>query len=340
MSVSVVQMGVKLTPYYIESPALLEELPILIEQFQKNQGSWITANCQKIERGTIQYYGIRKDQQMQKNISSTRELYQQLKSHLLQKMGLSPGAQVIQVVGDSSFFSLEGTERAKSFLRNHLSTDAAILYGYTGHVSKDGTRCANAAVTDVVTEKGLKKKTIANLVGYHTPLALKSWGTTGPELQTYIVVYGDDETCRECGTVFGDDVTSSDFLTDKLLLLEGGAQSFRQVCNALLLSQEIVILSGLRSADRAIAPDGTPFFSASKFLQDIRAHISRKDVSIENLQEWYKNYFGKGKCYVGDPRKPDFDTKQKLIDDAWALIVEEKLYLKLPQQGPTIRSKL
>lgn len=319
---------------------LLEELPVVIDYFQKNKGSWITVNCQKLLRGNVCYYGIRKEQQMQKSVLSTRKVYQQMKFHVLQNMGLNPKSRVIQVVGDSVAFSLEGTIKAKKILRQYLSDDVVVLYGYTSYLELDGTRCANGAVTDVILEKKLQKNSIANLVGFHTSSALKFWGCKGLQLQNYMLVYGDDETCRERGTVFGDDVITSDYFADKMILLEGGAQSFRQVCNALLLDQEIIILSGLRSSTNAFDPDGTPYFTASKFIRDIFLNISQKKLDVRDLQSWYKNYFGKGKCYIANPQKPDFDTKQKLLDEAWDLFIRAELYKKTLFKKEILRSRL
>lgn len=148
-----------------------------------------------------------------------------------------------------------------------------------------------------------------------------------------MIVYGDDETSRETGTVFGDDVITSDFFADSMLLLEGGTQSFRQACNALLLNQKITILQDLRSSAKAFAKEEilTPYFSAAKFLKDLSFHISEKkgNVSEVILQNWCRDYFGPGKCYVADPKKETFDTKQKLLNDAWDLFIKEKLYLKI-----------
>lgn len=310
-------------PSHLQRKTLLEELPFVLGEFQKRQGLWVTSHCQTLSIGDVHYYGIQKEEQLQGSTKSTRWLYQRLKFHLLQGMGLTPSTPIVQIVGDSAPFSKDGTKRAKELLQQRLSPSVAILYGYTGHAKEDGTRCVNGAVTDVIAEKELGHHTLGNIVGFHTPTALKSWGCSGPPLQHYLLVYGMDETCRERGTVFGDDVTTSDFLGDELILLEGGAQSFRQVCNALLLDQPLTILSGLRDPERASAPDGTPYFSAARFLRD----VARQS---EDLEEWYESYFGQGKCYVGDPRKPDFDTKQKLLDAAWALFMAEKLYLKLP----------
>lgn len=312
-----------------------------IECFQLNQGRRITSHCQHIQMGKTHYYGVHIDEQMQMHsdpseaLLATRQLYQLMKRAVLQQMGLSPDTEVVQVVGNSSPFSVEGTIRAKEFLRAHLPMQAVVLYGYTGYEVADGARCVNAAVSDIMAERNQLQRTIGNLVGFHSPLSLEKWGYTGPELQHYIVVYGDDETCRERGTVFGDDVTTSDFFADRLLVLDGGVQSFRQICNALLLDQQIDVLSGLRTPAKARVTDSngrsTPYFVAAQFLKDITAFIVKKGASFseEDLRQWYQDYFGPEKCYVADPKKPAFSTKQKLLDEAWALFVRERLDRKL-----------
>ncbi|OJV07815.1 MAG: hypothetical protein BGO14_04845 [Chlamydiales bacterium 38-26] len=127
-------------------------------------------------------------------------------------------------------------------------------------------------------------------------------------------------------------------------MLDGGAQSFRQACNALLLNQKIIVLSGLRASSKAFAKELkvdskeseakeilTPYFAAAQFLKEVAVLVSEdeKGISETILQDWYRNYFGQGKCYVGDPKRGDFDTKQQLLDDAWNLFIKEKLYLKI-----------
>ena len=316
---------------------LAEKIKTLTVQFQQNNGKWITSNCQLLQEGSVRYYGIHKKQQYQKNMNETRRLYKELKSHILQYMDLSPDTHVIQVVGDSAAFSPEGTKKAKSFLKNHLKPENVILYGYTGHAEQDGTRCVNAAVSDIITEKNMLDHVIGNVVGFHTPIALTNWGCSGPLLKHYVIVYGDDESCREQGTVFGDDVIASDYFADQLLMLDGGAQSFRQACHAFLLGQETTIYSGLRAPLKASSFEvgegnksqiKTPYFNASQFIQEIEDHMIGKGWNEEDLKKWYSQYFGQGKCYIGDPKRGDFDTKQKLMDEAWNLFIEHKLYLK------------
>ena len=315
-----------------------DRIPHVITLFQNQKGSWISSNCQHIEVNGVHYYGIHKQNQMQTDIKSTRQLYQDIKSYVLQNMGMNPETKIVQVVGDSVSFSQQGTKAAKNFLKSNLRNDEIILYGYTGHAETDGTRCVNAVVTDVINEQNNLDHLIGNLVGFHTPAALKSWNCTGPELKHYVVVYGDDETSRENGTVFGDDVVSSDFFADSLLVLDGGAQSFRQACNALLLDQNIQVLMGLRDISKGWVVEDindtkitTRYFAASIFLNELKTLLEEKgdNINADELNQWYSCYFGRGKCYVGDPKRQDFDTKQKLINDAWKLLVEERLDRKI-----------
>lgn len=327
---------------------ICDEMSSKIFAFQRKHGNWITENCQHIQSSDVHFYGIHKDAQMQTRdsfattVQATRRLYQETKSHVLQNVGLPSTTVAIQIVGSSPSFSLKGTEKAKAFLHSQITKDNLVIFGFNGYADSDGARSANACVTDVVLEKGMQNQTVANLVGYHTPLALKEWGCTGSNaLKHYVIVYSDDETNAEKGTLFGDDITTSDFMADKLLILVGGVQSFREACNALLLGQNIVALAGLNSPSNAFAKEVitdvhgkprevlTPYFSAAQFLKDIVTHLSDKGTSEIELQNWYNNYFGRGKCYVSDPRKGDFSARKKLMDNAWDFFIKEKLYLKI-----------
>lgn len=324
------------------SITIAQNISHLVRKFQKKEGEWITRNCQYIQMDEVNYYGIHKNSQLQATNEETRKLYQKLKSHVVQKMKLPPTTEFIQVIGGCTAFTREGTDRAKKFLIAHFSqTTHAISYGYTGLNEDNGTRCdVNAAVSDVVFTLGIQDRTVANVVGYHTPLALNTWGSSGPPLKHFIIVYGDDESCSEKGTVFGDDVITSDFFADRLLLLDGGIQSFRQTCTALLLDQKIIALSGFRTeksdfieeaSDHSQGTVKTHYFAAVQFLKDVTAAL--KDTTSTNhdahLNQWFERYFGKGKCYICRPNKGTIDTKQKLLHEAWKLFVDKKLYLKI-----------
>ena len=114
-----------------------------------------------------------------------------------------------------------------------------------------------------------------------------------------------------------------------------------------MLNQKIVVLPGLRATSKSFAEEVikddskesetkailTPYFTAAKFLKEIAILVTKNEgiISETILQDWYQNYFGQGKCYIGDPTRGDFDTKQQLLDDAWNLFINEKLYLKIQE---------
>ncbi len=307
-------------------------LPIL----QTKGGEFLTQTMQHIYDETTQThcYGIhRNEQQVEDDIKATRKRYSEIKSRLLAKMELSPDTPFIEIVGDSAAYSPTGTTRTLHFLDQYLPIDAVWIYGYTGHTKDNGTKCVNAAVSYLAEKRNHLDKTIGNLVGFHSPAALDEWGCTGPDLNHYILVYGDDETNRKTGTVFGDDITTSDFLSDRLLLAGGGIQSFRQACNFFLLERPVLAIDELRGDNTrfAVLPDGTrkDYFSAPEFLQFIKMRIAscKEVISEDLLNAWYNSYLRTH--LLADPKRNDYDTKQKLLDEAWKLFKEHRLYEKL-----------
>ena len=173
--------------------------------------------------------------------------------------------------------------------------------------------------------------------GFHTPLALTpkaegGWSCSGPQLKHFILVYGDDESNRETVTVFGDDITTSDFLSDKLLMLEGGIQSCTQVCNLLMLKKPIIALSGLRGDKTRFGITETgekkDYFTASGFLKYLKEKaFEQTGVSDEILNSWKDEYLLSH--LLADPKRQDYDTKKKLIEQSWELFKQENLYLNL-----------
>ncbi|NGX58042.1 MAG: hypothetical protein K940chlam3_00943, partial [Chlamydiae bacterium] len=222
------------------------------EKFQNGEGFTLAEDLEHINYEGTHFYGIHRDKQMKSNVSTTVKAYQAMKSHVLSLMELDPSTPVYQIVGDSAAYGHEGTQRTMEFLRNVITPEALVLYGYTGHFEKDGTRCVNASVSDFITAEN--RPALGNIVGYHTPAALENWNCSGPDLKHYFLVYGDDESKEGGkGTVFGDDVTSSDYFSDYLLLCEGGVQSFRQACNFLLLGKPVYTITDLRGEKTASA---------------------------------------------------------------------------------------
>lgn len=352
MSVLVVEKILSSSQNLIPVPInISKEVRELNLSFQKREGKYLTDTVQiiKDQNTGACFYGIHRDEQMvtnqdgQEYFEATQKRYAEIKSHILQQMQLQPNTPLLQVVGDSAAFSLIGTQKAMRFLQTHLPSYSAVAYGYTGHSEPDGTKCVNAAVSAYVVEKGLTRQTIGNLVGFHTPTALDSWRCSGPELNHYLLVYGKDESNRETGTVFGDDITTSDFLSDRLIMLEGGIQSFRQACNFLLLGRPIVALTGLRGEKTrfGLAEDGNlkNYFTAPEFLQFMKDKIKNLETSdacsnepyedhlIKVLNEWFDEYLSNH--LFSDPKSKDYDTKKKLLDDAWKLFKAERLYTRL-----------
>jgi len=316
------------------STIFLSALPLIVGRFQRKEGSLVADFVQHIfdEKNGIHFFGIHKKDQMDTSTEKTSKKYTQFKRELARIIGLDPEMPVVQVIGDSVAYSSEGTSRSLKFLETALATDALILYGFTGHEESDGTKCVNAATSHVVTSCGWLARTVGNVVAFHTPTALTSWHCSAPGLEHYIVVYGDDERSKTTGTLFGDDVTTSDFTSDSFFLLEGGVQSFRQVCNALLLGKPVKAINRLRG-EKSLGmhkADGLfPYFSAVDFIQYIRNHIEAQPSSVttEQLNEWKIEYFKTH--FLADPERPDYSTKGVLFEEAWKIFLENRLYHRL-----------
>lgn len=313
MTTAVTSIGLTTTTAALPSRDLTQLMNEAVTRFLKNEGNPLTSNFQHLEIDGVHFYGVHKDQQLQSSTAETRALYQQLKSHILQNMGLQPDTQVIQVVGDSAKYTEEGTERGKEFLFKDLSSNCLIEYGYTSHDSPT-RRCVNAIVGNIIEENNLQHRAIGNLVNRHSKTALTEWGCTGIPLKHYMIVYNEE------GTVFGDDTISSDFFGDTLRVLEGGIQSFQQIVHALMLDQKVEAISNLRTFETAQF-EGKYYFSATEFLKQL-LHDKPTD-----LQAWYDAYLDKH--LIANPKRGDYATKKPLLDNAWKLFIENNLYEKL-----------
>lgn len=328
---AVIEVARSSSPINTIQEVMIERLPDVVHRFQQEEGEWITPHCQHLQAGFVHFYGIHKNKQIQvdasgtPDVQATRDLYQQLKCHMLQNMHLPSDTEVVLVTGDSSAFSLEGTRTGSVFIKSHVPADVVVIYGLTGNVTADGRRCVNGIVSDLIEERECHEHVMANVVDFHTPMAIKEWGCSAPDqLLHYVIVYGD----REQGARFGDDITSSDFIGDRQIVLDGGPQSFRELCNALLLDRKVDILAGLRTREKTWGMQGevsTLYFSAAKFIQDLKLFVNEKGdaPSKGELQGWYDTYFGPGSCCSPNA------AQKKLIDEGWNLIMEHALYLKI-----------
>ena len=188
-----------------------------------------------------------------------------------------------QVIGDSgTTFSPCGTQAAKRILEEslHLAGQYMLLWGYTGRNDViDGGEDANQVVNDWIDADPEARSPfcVASIVDRGTIQAITKAGYTGPlrpsTRHNFIVVTGQAD--------FGDDIGIADPMTDQLLVLEGGVQSFTQIVNCLSNGAKVVTVDGLRR------PDTIPRFSASSFMRElVDANVSRIET-FADVRERY-----------------------------------------------------
>lgn len=320
---------------------LLDNIRFIIDSFLQKKGEPLISYCQHLKVQNVHFYGIHKQFQHLQLPQDTRKAYQVMKGHILTMIDKPQETKVLQIVGDSSPFSAEGTKEAKAIMKEAVQGQHLLLYGYTGTKEKDGRACVNAALSDVLEEEKCLERAIGNVVGFHTPVALSKYGCTGPNLEHYMVVYSDDDSEKEKGAVFGDDVIASDYFADELMMFEGGAQSFKQAVDALYLKQKITTYTGLREERKLRVteenlegfPEGpitTEYFNATTFFKELQQLLKeRPHATKEDLQTFFTDYFGPGKHYIVDKKRKDYNTKEKLLHKAWDLFLREELYKRL-----------
>lgn len=110
---------------------------------------------------------------------------------VLTKFGFDPTTKIIQIVGDSGKgYSLNGTKFLQNYLRDKLlDTKIIIQWGLTGYFDGE-IGDINGIVNNHIDCFG--SKPIANIVNYHTPLAINNWGCTISESnRNFILVYDE-----------------------------------------------------------------------------------------------------------------------------------------------------
>ncbi len=232
---------------------------------------------------------------------------------------------MVQIVGDSSPFSLDGTKFAEAFLLQELKSAAIIEYGYTGY-DVNGRLDVNGLVNKFIeSNPEAGQKTLANIVD-QSFYAIKNWGVKGsPLVRNFLYVFKAILANIVSGTRFGDDVLASDMillpdLGDYLVCLEGGVQSFLQVINSLERSVPVKILRNLREENRK------GFFSAADFLwqmRDLPGNLS--DLEIEKHISTYLNSIEA----IWDVTRPDHESKKALFERAMKRFLDLKLFLKI-----------
>lgn len=270
------------------------------------------------------FFGVHVDTQANVDFATFKRM-------LLSKMGFD-GKPIMQIVGDSGRFSPAGTAFGRAFIRERLSGDYVLEYGYTGYKTGGQELDANSFINEIIDEQPmLAQRVLANILG-HTVVAITKWGCyVCPHVHNFVVVYNDsgmaeDPKFNEEGrkvagfTTFGDDVTMSDFVCDRLLCLEGGAQSFLQVVNVLQQGRPVELVYNLRK------PEDAKMFSAARFLHLVEAaFVNAKAPDKEQVRAIFADYV-KTLNSMFNPAKPDYKTKKALFEKALNIFIDGGIF--------------
>ncbi|MDP1723372.1 MAG: hypothetical protein Q8L85_01550 [Alphaproteobacteria bacterium] len=290
-----------------------------IDQFSKHVDN-SSVNTEHVEVNGKNFYGID-----QKNLNKTN--YVQLKTDLINKMGLKT-RRMVQIVGSSNQFSVEGTQLAREFLKPYFDGEHIIEYGYTGHINDDLSKLdINSFLNEYIEQNPNEThRVLANVVG-HTFTALNLWGCkVSDKVSNFVVVY-NDYGMQEGFTKFGDDVIASDYIMsaeddDLLVIVEGGPQSFRQAVNVLEKGVNVVALGNVREEkDRK-------FFSTAEFFDLVKtALLKNLDLTGQDIKQILDSYLSNHEAW--DPTRPDASTKEGLFYSTVADFINRGIYKKL-----------
>ncbi len=302
----------------LSTSRITSELSRVIVDFQQEQKTRPPHTPIRITTASgLHYYGIHKASQ------KTPDSLADLKKIIHITLKLNPENKIVQVIGDTCPFGSEGTRIAYDFLKIAISINDYVLYGYTGLINIKSEKCANALTSSFLTDHNLLDNGIGSVVGYQTNRAFLS-GCSAPDLNHYVVVYGDDETRPEGSCLFGEAIDTSDFLADRFILLEGNIQSFAQACNALAMEKPIRALSLIRHVPSRV------FFSASRFLYYIKSYFEKYSsaVATPKLLNELKDCFLRLHP-IADVGGRYYPAKLRSFNTAWTFFVENRLHEKL-----------
>lgn len=306
---------------------IANQLSQIALEFSNGKGRMLegSGGLEFIEREGKRIFGVHKDNQNALH-------FQTVRAHILQNLGVHPDTKTVQIVGDSGRFSLEGTKNGKEFLEKRLPKNHLILWGYTGKESENGCTEVNQMVNQLIeADPSFLKNSLANVVDFHTVEAITKWGCSiAPNNQNFYLVYGNAK--------FGDDMISSDYLTDEAFIIEGGIQSFGQLCNFIskgIPSQGIYNLRGENNPDGFNAEKGQflTYFSTCEFIDQLKKKIENEGsltkVQVENFKNDYLKPQKGPERHLFNPSRADASTKQALFDTAWKQFIEKSLWMKL-----------
>lgn len=277
------------------------------------------------------FFGVEKDKQ-------TEIPFAKLKAKIAKVMKVRP-QNMLEIIGDSAQFSEAGSNYVRKVLREEFSGNHIIEYGFTGY-TKGKELDINSFVNEYVDENPTQAyKILANILG-HTHMALTQWGTSGSShVRNFVVVYTQDGMTQEPVynkegmkvrgfTTFGDDIIISDHILqakdgDRMICVEGGVQSFRQVMNALSLNVPVDLIYNVRVAARE------PFFSTARFLNQVKdAFVDNQAPSPELVQKIYDAYNATLQS-IWDVSKADYLTKKALFETAIQDFINQGIYKRI-----------
>ncbi len=268
----------------------------------------------------ILFYGVRQEKQA---LLPFKDFKQALQECMKVK---SP--KLVQLVGDSNKFSPEGTRAAVSFTTPFFEGDHMLEYGFTGYLNADrGQLDVNSLLNAYVEDHPDQAyRVLGNVVG-HSIVALEKWGCRVPNTISIYVMVFNEFGMDEGFTKFGDDVIVSDSLLsaedgDFLVVIEGGAQSFKQAINVLKNDVPVKALTNVRTEkDRE-------FFSASEFFLHVQKALKAdQELAPEAVRGLMNTYMETHVAWNKD--RPDAATKEALFYSTMEEFIEKRIYQKL-----------
>lgn len=269
--------------------------------------------------------------------------FSEVRKGILTHLQLPVGTQIMQIIGDCIPFSPIGTCKAREAISSILADpNQLLIWGYTGSQKDNGQRLdINQLLNEWIDSCDTRSnRVLANVLDIDTVKALTEWNCLGSKTaKNFYLVYG--------GAKFGDDIESSDFITDQACCFEGGIQSFRQMINLLMRGVFIQCYYGLRKRNDPANFDSNAqsyieYFSAVDFLKWIRDNVQKyyehneligKTIPLEMeicddiLTIWKDSYLS---LYpLCNPQVRDFSSRNALFDAGWKLFTEKKLWKKL-----------
>lgn len=314
-----------------ESPrcSAMSDVPAVIEEINTNSEKYKilnTGGLHFVPYNDKKYFAIHKHEQKNLDFDAVRR-------EILVRLELPVNTKVTQVIGNCIPYSPSGTCKITNIITSVLKDpNRLLLWGYTGCTKNRGDQCdinmiLNLWVDSCVTHSC---RSLASIVDRDTHLALTEWGCVGAaNVKNMYLVYGDVE--------FGDDVFSSDFITDEAYCFEGGVQCFRQLINLLTRNVHVKCHFGLR--------DSAVYFSASEFMEWLQRNVRRRkeevgdpmqidgtqnmNAEIDNtmLDSWKNTYIEHRP--VCDPNRRDFGQRMAMFQIVWQLFLDMKVWRKL-----------